>query len=181
MNEKHYMLVKVIQKIEVFRGFDAGDVQRLLRVCKFRNFKVGEQIYVFGEPSDEMLILLKGQLRVMGESGDELARIRPGMPVGEMGLFTGQPRSADIIAHDNSTAIVLNGTVLKVLLSGAIDMHLKVLYNVISTLSQRVADANGLTETQARLIRDLEKKLEDDDEDEDDDEYDEDEIYVEQA
>jgi hypothetical protein len=53
-----------------------------------------------------------------------------------------------------------------------------VLYNVISTLSQRVADANGLTETQARLIRDLEKKLEDDDED--DDEYDEDEVYVEQ-
>ena len=52
---------------------------------------------------------------------------------------------------------------------------------VLSTLSQRVADANGLTETQARLIRDLEKKLEDDDEDEDDDEYDEDEIYVEQA
>ena len=101
------------------------------------------------------------------------------MPVGAMGLFTGQPRSADIIAHDNSTAIVLNGKVLKVLLSGAIDMHLKVLYNVISTLSQRVADANGLTETQARLIRDLEKKLEDDDED--DDEYDEDEIYVEQA
>ena len=47
MNEKQYMLVKVIQKIEVFRGFDAGDVQRLLRVCKFRNFKVGEQIYVF--------------------------------------------------------------------------------------------------------------------------------------
>ncbi len=177
MNEKHYMLVKVIQKIEVFRGFDAGDVQGLLRVCKFRNFKVGEQIYVFGEPSDEMLILLKGQLRVMGESGDELARIRPGMPVGEMGLFTGQPRSADIIAHDNSTAIVLNGKVLKVLLSGAIDMHLKVLYNVISTLSQRVADANGLTETQARLIRDLKKKPEDDDEDE----YDEDEIYVEQA
>ncbi|HJP29581.1 MAG TPA: hypothetical protein QGF95_03395, partial [Candidatus Latescibacteria bacterium] len=40
-----------------------------------------------------------------------------------------------------------------------IDMHIKVLYNVINILSQRVSDANGLTETQARLIRDLEKKL----------------------
>ena len=179
MNEKQYMLVKVIQKIEVFKHFDGTDVQRLLKVCKFRNFQQGEHIYTRGEASDEMLILLKGQLRVVSPSGDDLAVIQPGNPIGEMGLFTGQPRSADIVANDKSTAIVLRDEELKGLLAGAIDMHIKVLYNVISTLSQRVADANGLTEIQARLIRDLKKKPEDDDEDED--EYDEDEIYVEQA
>lgn len=180
MNEKQYMLVKVIQKIEIFRNFDVSDVQRLLRVCNFSNFKQDEHIYVFGESSNEMLILLKGSLRVMGEAGDELARIKPGMPVGEMGLFTGQPRSADIIAHENSTAIVLNGDELKVLLSGAIEMHLKVLYNVIAVLSSRVSEANGLTETQSRLIRDLEKKLQESEDDYDDDEDEDDDEYVEQ-
>lgn len=178
MNEKQYMLVKVIQKIEIFRNFDVTDVQRLLRVCNFRNFKQDEHIYVFGESSNEMLILLKGGLRVMGEAGDELARIKPGMPVGEMGLFTGQPRSADIIAHENSTAIVLNGVELKALLSGAIDMHVKVLYNVIAVLCSRVSDANALTETQSRLNRDLEKKLQESEDDYDDD--DDDDEYVEQ-
>jgi CRP-like cAMP-binding protein len=91
-----------------------------------------------------------------------------------MGLFTGQPRSADIIAHENSTAIVLKGDELKALLSGAIDMHVKVLSNVIAVLCSRVSDANALTETQSRIIRDLEKKLqesEDDYDDGDDDEY----------
>jgi CRP/FNR family cyclic AMP-dependent transcriptional regulator len=179
VNEKQYHLVKVIQKIEVFRSFEPSDVQRLLRICKFRNFTDGDYIYTRGEPSDEMLILLKGGLRVMGESGDELARIAPGMPIGEMGLFTGQPRSADIVAHEKSTAIVLRGTELKALLAGAIDMHIKVLYNLVAILSQRVSDANGLTHTQAQMIRRLEKKLQDpeeaDEEHEDDDDGEDDE------
>jgi CRP-like cAMP-binding protein len=176
VNEKQYLLVKVIQKIELFGDFDAADVQRLLRICKFRNFTAGEEIYKCGAASDEMLILLKGSLRVVGGAGQELARVKPGMPIGEMGLFTGQPRSADIVAHDSSTAIILNGTELKVLLSRAVDMHLKVLNNVIAILSQRVYDANMVTETQARLIRDLEKKLDEVDPNfEDDDEYDDDE------
>lgn len=179
MNEKQSHLVKVIQKIEVFRRFDPSDVQRLLRICKFRNFTGGDYIYTHGEASDEMLILLKGSLRVMGESGDELARIAPGNPIGEMGLFTGQPRSADIIANEKSTAIILRGSELKVLLAGAIDMHIKVLYNVIAILSQRVTDANGLTETQSRLIRGLEKKLQG--HQEADEEYDEDRDEADEA
>ncbi len=173
MNEKQYHLVKVIQKIDLFRAFDASDVQKLLRICKFRNVDMAEHIYARGEPSDEMLILLKGGLRVVGGSGEELARLLPGMPIGEMGLFTGQPRSADVIASDKSTAIVLRGVELKALLSGAIDMHIKVLNNVIAILCQRVNDANRLSESQVRIIQQLEKKLDavggDDD---DDDEYD---------
>ncbi|MDA0338038.1 MAG: cyclic nucleotide-binding domain-containing protein [bacterium] len=169
MNEKQYQLVKVIQKIELFRDFDASDVQRLLRVCKFRSYVEGDHIYTQGEASNEMLILLKGTLRVVGGSGEELARILPGMPIGEMGLFTGQPRSADIFATDNSTAIVLRGAELKVLLSGAIDMHIKVLNNVIAILAQRVTDANRLSETQVRLIKQLQKQTDDPDDDIDDD------------
>ncbi len=174
MNEKQYQLVKVIQKIELFRDFDASDVQRLLRVCKFRSYAQGDHIYTQGEASDEMLILLKGSLRVVGGSGEELARILPGMPIGEMGLFTGQPRSADIVSMDNSTAIVLRAVELKVLLSGAIAMHIKVLNNVIAILAQRVADTNRLSQTQVRLIKQLQSQTQtdgnDDDSDDDDDE-----------
>lgn len=177
MNEKQYHLVKVIQKIELFRNFDAGDVARLLRICKFRNYAESDHIYARGEASNEMLILLKGSLRVVGGAGEELARILPGMPIGEMGLFTGQPRSADIVAQDRSTAIVLIGVELKGLLSGAIDMHIKVLNNVISILSQRVSDANRLSETQSRLIRQLETKLDERDPDVDVDDDDDDDSF----
>jgi CRP-like cAMP-binding protein len=159
LNEKQYHLVKVIQKIEVFRGFEAQDVQQLLRICRFKNFSSGEHIYTQGEASDEMLIVLKGQLRVVGQAGEELAVIAAGMPIGEMGLFTGQPRSANIFASAPSTGIILRRAEVLRTLNANRDMHLKVLNNVIGTLSQRVADGNKLAESQARIIHDLQKKL----------------------
>lgn len=173
VNERQYQLVKVIQKIEVFRGFDAGDVQRLLRVCHFKNLKTGEHVYVRGEPSEEMLILLRGKLRVLAESGEELALILPGMPTGEMGLFTGQPRSADIVAAAPSTSIVLRRAEIMSVLTSDKDMHIKVLSNLIVTLSQRLTDGNSLADSQARTIRELQKRVgpeEGDDDYEDDDE-----------
>jgi len=85
-----------------------------------------------------------------------------------MGLFTGHLRSADIFAHDDSTSIVLERDDLRGLFSQSPELHLKVLYDVIGILSLRVADANGLAETQARLVRQLEVKLQNYDEEEDD-------------
>ena len=36
MNQKQFALIKTIQKIEVFKGFDARDVQLLLKICRMR-------------------------------------------------------------------------------------------------------------------------------------------------
>lgn len=116
MNERQYHLVKVIGKIPVFEGFDLEEIQRLLRVCNLRNVTAGEDIYMKGEASDEMLVLLKGKLSVTSESGEELAAIRPGRPIGEMGVFTGQPRSANIVSVEDSTVIAFKRQELGALL-----------------------------------------------------------------
>tara|TARA_B100000809_G_scaffold209516_1_gene212503 strand:- start:1282 stop:1638 length:357 start_codon:yes stop_codon:yes gene_type:complete len=99
-----------------------------------------------------------------------------------MGLFTGHLRSADIFAHDDSTSIVLERDDLRGLFSQSPELHLKVLYDVIGILSLRVADANGLAETQARLVRQLGVKLQNYEapgDDEEDDKEDEDVAVVE--
>ncbi len=159
MNERQYHLVKVIQKIEVFAGFDHADVQRLLRICRFQNFARGEKVYTRGRASDEMLIVLRGVMLVLGVDGKELARIRPGNPLGEMGLFTGQPRSADVLAGDKSTALVLRRSDLTLMFGGNQEMTVKVLENVIRVLSARVEETNQLVAAQSRTIHDLERRL----------------------
>ena len=123
MNERQYFLVKVIRKIPIFAGFELEDIQRILKICQLRNFEAGQHIYVMGEPSEEMLILLKGKLSVTGESGEEFAQVNPGSPTGEMGVFTGHPRSANVIATDDSTAIVLGRENLGVALWSNKEMH----------------------------------------------------------
>lgn len=165
MNERQYFLVKVIGKIPIFAGFELADIQRILKICQLKDFQAGEHIYVKGEPSEEMLILLRGKLSVTGESGEEFAQVSPGSPTGEMGVFTGQPRTANIIAVADSTAIVLGRESLGIALWANKEMHVKVLQNVVTILSARLAEANGLNESQARIIRDLEKRLDEDDED----------------
>ncbi|MBD02894.1 MAG: hypothetical protein CME24_00935 [Gemmatimonadetes bacterium] len=71
-------MVKVIQKIEIFSGFDHTDVQRLLKICRFKSYAAGEDVYKRGDASDEMLLVLRGMMLVLGEDGKELARVRPG-------------------------------------------------------------------------------------------------------
>lgn len=171
MNERQYQLVRVMTKIALFSHLDLGEIQALLKAGRIVQFGEGEQIYFFGDPSDEMLVLLKGRLSVRAESGEELAQIRPGMPTGEMGLFTGEPRSATIVAEQASTALVLARENIGLVLAANREMQIKVLQNLVQVLCQRLTEANELNDAQSRMIRDLEKKLAEDDageEDEDD-------------
>ena len=55
----------------------------------------------------EMLILLQGQLNVVGDAGEILAQISPGSPVGEIGLFTAEPRSASITDAEAAAGLVI--------------------------------------------------------------------------
>jgi CRP-like cAMP-binding protein len=93
----------------------------------------------------------------LAESGEELARIGPGTPTGEMGLFTGQPRSATILSLQRSTAMVLGRKEIGLLLANNKEMQVKVLQNLVKVLSQRLTEANGLSDAQARIIRDLKR------------------------
>jgi hypothetical protein len=50
-------------------------------------------------------------------------------------------------------------------------MHIRCFNNVIGILSQRVIDANRLSETQVRLIQQLQNNLDDQNPDVDDDDF----------
>ena len=158
MNERQYQLIRVIRKIPLFGDFALEEIQLLMRAGRIEQFDADEQIYFYGDPSDEMLVLLRGRLAVLTESGEELARLGPGTPIGEMGLFTGEPRSATILSLESSTAMVLGRKEIGLLLATNREMQVKVLQNLVKVLSQRLAEANELNDTQARMIRDLEKK-----------------------
>ena len=63
-----------------------------------------------------------------------------------MGLFTGEPRSASVIAMEESTGLVIRKPELMAVMSSDKDMHITVLYNVISMLRARLAEANLFNE-----------------------------------
>jgi signal-transduction protein with cAMP-binding, CBS, and nucleotidyltransferase domain len=167
MNAQQYQMMQVLQKIPVFKGLDDKQAPLLLKICRSGAYKAGQVIYTIGEPSTEMLILLKGRLNVTGRSGEVLATIQAGAATGEMGIFTGQPRSASIVAAEGSAGLTIRKSELAVLL-GNKDLHLRLMYNIVALLSSRLADANRLNDELKRQLESMAgpEKAEEDEEDE---------------
>jgi CRP-like cAMP-binding protein len=173
-NHKQFALIKTIQKIEVFKGFDGRDVQVLLKICRMRSIPAQTTIYAEGDPSLDMLILLRGELSIRGPGGVEYARLGPGSPTGEMGMLTREPRSADVVATVECTVLMVERRFLD---AGDGRLLAKIQQNVISILCNRLNETNALLQQRTGEVEALQRAAGGDDEDDefDDDEYEDDE------
>ncbi|MFT5378514.1 MAG: CRP-like cAMP-binding protein [Candidatus Latescibacterota bacterium] len=160
MNQQQHRLLQVLRKISVFKGLELEHIQRLLRVGTSKVYSVGENIYLTGEPSLEMMVLLQGRLVVTNQGGDILGEIKPGTSTGEMGVFTGQPRSANISAAERSVAVVFKKAGLDTVLASNMTMRLRILDNMVALLSERLNAANKQNDKLLRRIEDLEEEIE---------------------
>jgi len=62
-----------------------------------RSYQSGENVMAKGEASDCLVLVLRGEMRLMPVNGQELV-LGAGQVVGEMGVITDQPRSVDVLA-----------------------------------------------------------------------------------
>ena len=147
-------LKSIIERVTVFRNLNITEARYLLKLCHPKAYRQNELIYRAGEPSTEMLILLQGKLKVVGGSGTVLGEILPGTTIGEMGVLTGCPRSATIIALEKSAGFVIEKSPLERLLLSDQDIRVKVLENIVRILCERLIGANTQIENYAEKTRD---------------------------
>ena len=62
-----------------------------------RTFEPGEFVVREGDPGDELFVIAEGEARVE-RKGSPLATFVPGEFFGELAVFDGRPRSADVVA-----------------------------------------------------------------------------------
>ena len=121
----------------------------LLEIGEHRHLKAGGKLVRQGEPSDEFMFVVSGRVHVLmdlgGKEGGESKRLRsfgPGSIVGEMGFYSGEPRSADMVAEVDTEVLCITRQIhadieqLHPELARALNRHL------INTLAQRVRSAN---------------------------------------
>jgi NTE family protein len=77
----------------------------------------GETLFRQGDISDDVYFVLAGRLRALSESEPGAAKILGeigrGETIGELAMFTGEPRSASIIALRNSSVVKLTHAVIE--------------------------------------------------------------------
>jgi|GEM_PF-400844 len=159
MNRREYKLMQIIQKVEAFRDLEVGEFQRLLGICRPSNFDIDDQVYTSGQQSEDMLIILTGKLKVLSSAGEELGIVNAGASMGEMGMFTGEPRSATVVAVEKTGAMVIQKDSLMGLMKQDAQVKGKILQNMVDILSERVIDANKKMMEQSRRIHQLETQL----------------------
>ncbi len=74
--------------------------------------KTGQMIFSFGSPSDNMMAVLTGTVRISVPAPDGkeflLALLQPGEIFGELGVLDGKERSADAVADSPCTLAILD-------------------------------------------------------------------------
>jgi SulP family sulfate permease len=105
-----------------------------------------------GDSSDSMFIIERGRVSVYLRQGDATGagerrlRLRTftlGTVVGEMGLYTGAPRAADVVADEPTRALKLSGAQVTLLEKRMPDLANKLHRFVVRSLAQRLAGANS--------------------------------------
>jgi CRP/FNR family transcriptional regulator, cyclic AMP receptor protein len=101
----------VLQRVPLFSQLAATDLQRVVEVARDRSYPKNSVILFEDDPGDALFVVAKGQVKVVliGEDGREviLSVLGEGEFFGEMALIDDEPRSAHVIAMEDSTLLVL--------------------------------------------------------------------------
>lgn len=99
-------LVQVVKKIPLLNGLSPSRVRAMLTMCEGRSVAAGRQLCAAGGISDEMYILLAGELGIFTAEGLQVAVIKPVNALG-IGAITGQPRLAAVQALLPSKVLII--------------------------------------------------------------------------
>lgn len=97
--------------IPLFRGLQPDELAKFGELVRERSYPKGSVILFQADPGDSLFVLRSGRVKVVliGEDGREviLGVLEPGAHFGELALIDDQPRSAHVIAMEDSQLLVL--------------------------------------------------------------------------
>jgi CRP-like cAMP-binding protein len=97
--------------VPLFQGLDSMELQGLAELTRERTYPKGSVIVFEDDPGDSLFVVKDGRVKVVlvGEDGREviLGILGRGEHFGELSLIDGQPRSAHVIAADDTQLLIL--------------------------------------------------------------------------
>lgn len=140
-----------LRRIKTFAAMDDSQLERFIGYMQVANVRQFAEVVKQGEPGDAMYLVLEGEVRVrLMVSGKEtiLTSLGPGEFFGEIALFDHGPRSADVVANQDSTLLKISAGDFQRLAAEAPDLTTPFLLAMGKTLTQRIrADNKRYRET----------------------------------
>lgn len=106
------MIADFLATVPLFKSLDARERERFAEMVREKNYPKGSVILFEDDPGDALFVVRAGRVKVvlLSEDGREviLSLMGVGEYFGELALIDGQPRSAHVIAMEDSTLLVLH-------------------------------------------------------------------------
>lgn len=112
--------INALHKIELFNSFREDELLTIAQGLKHAPFAKGETITHQGAIAHWLYMLIEGEadvyLEIPGQAKRKLSTLLPGNYFGEMGLMTGAPRTATVIATTDAECYLLDKTTFETIL-----------------------------------------------------------------
>ncbi len=146
-------IIEVLHASPVFGALQKNVIEALANMLRLVTVRGGSAVVKEGEPSDDMMFVISGGLRVSRRDGDGKLllynEIRPGMSFGEVGLILQQPRAADVIAVRDSILAVLHRADFEILIAQhplqINQVFVRAIYNYLRHSEEKVARRHAQT------------------------------------
>lgn len=114
----------------------------ILSMCTKHVLNENDVLCKQGNDSNSVFILLQGKLSVRIQNSANIATINPVSTIGEIGVFTGEKRSATVIAMEKSSLLSLPKKSLDTLIDRDPAFGVRIMRRIIQELSDRIAEDN---------------------------------------
>ncbi len=134
-----------LRRVRIFADFSDAQLERFVQFMEVQRIKQWAQVVKQGDHGDTMYLVLEGELRVrMMIAGKEtiLVTLNAGEFFGEISLFDHGPRSADVVANQDSLLLKISASAFDRMMTEAPDLAAPFLQGVCKTLTTRIRADN---------------------------------------
>jgi CRP/FNR family cyclic AMP-dependent transcriptional regulator len=129
--------------VPLFKGLDPLELSRFSELLREKSYPKGSVILFEDDPGDSLFIVREGRVKVVlvSEDGREviLGLLGVGEHFGELALIDDQPRSAHVIAMEESSLLVLRRDDFR----RRVESSPSVAWSLLTELSRRLRRADG--------------------------------------
>ena len=153
--------VGTLKKVPLFADIDDAVLEQVCGSVRPLTLKAGELLFSQGDPGETLYLIESGRLKVYAQGPNEqeilLDIVSEGHVIGELALLDGKPRSASVLALEDSDLLALDREPFMAHLHQSAETAIRLLIHLAEMLRQRVLETETSSEinSQARLAHTL--------------------------
>ncbi len=135
-------IAAAVRGLEVFAGLNAEQETRVAGLCRVAEFDDGVELFARGDPARDMYLVIEGEVAISLD-GRRVGTVAAGEGVGEIGLITGEPRSATATAVGRVVVADLSADHLAELRRRRPDIAVRLYRNIAVGLGRKLQRTDG--------------------------------------